>query len=225
MARGHSADLYDLGGGVAIRRYRDGTSAEDEARVMAHARELGYPAPAVLSARGPDLVLELVRGPTLRQAMRDRPWAARAHGRLLASLLDRLHALPAPSWVPERFGPGDRLLHLDLQPANVILAPAGPVVIDWRLASRGDPAADLAHTWLLVASLPRRGGPLRRAAVSAHRRVLLGALLGSSGSGQRMRARLAEVANWELAVLDLSERRRRRLLAALRDAPGGPVET
>jgi aminoglycoside phosphotransferase (APT) family kinase protein len=49
-------------------------------------------------------------------------------------------------------GSGDRLLHLDLHPANVILSPAGPVVVDWTNARRGDPAFDVALTWVIGAT-------------------------------------------------------------------------
>lgn len=53
---------------------------------------------------------------------------------------------------------GDRLLHGDFHPDNVILTPAGkgflPVIIDWPDASRGHPLADVARTSLLI----RAGG-------------------------------------------------------------------
>lgn len=59
----------------------------------------------------------------------------------LATLaLAALEALPS----------GDRLLHGDLHPGNIILGPTGPVVIDWPNAVRGDPHADVARTALLL---------------------------------------------------------------------------
>ncbi len=45
---------------------------------------------------------------------------------------------------------GDRLLHGDFHPANIILSPRGPVVIDWPNANRGDPSADVARTLLMM---------------------------------------------------------------------------
>ena len=36
------------------------------------------------------------------------------------------------------------LVHGDLNPKNVLIAPGGPVVVDWELAHAGDPAFDLA---------------------------------------------------------------------------------
>jgi aminoglycoside phosphotransferase (APT) family kinase protein len=45
---------------------------------------------------------------------------------------------------------GDCLLHGDFHPANIILSPRGPVVIDWPNATRGDPAADVARSLLMM---------------------------------------------------------------------------
>src|SRR5262249_32610054 len=45
---------------------------------------------------------------------------------------------------------GDRLCHGDFHPANVLVGRNGPAVIDWTGATRGDPAADLARTRLLL---------------------------------------------------------------------------
>jgi aminoglycoside phosphotransferase (APT) family kinase protein len=70
----------------------------------------------------------------------------------------RLHEIAAPPSLPAA-GPGDRLLHLDLHPDNVILSPSGPFVIDWTNARRGDPALDVALTWVIAAT---SGGPLER---------------------------------------------------------------
>lgn len=51
------------------------------------------------------------------------------------------------------------LCHGDLHPGNVLVAPHGPVILDWFDASRGDPAADIARSWLMVTD---EGSPLHR---------------------------------------------------------------
>ena len=68
-------------------------------------------------------------------------WAG--HARALAELHRRLHAI--------RFE-GGRLLHLDFHPDNVLLSARGPVVIDWANARAGDPALDVAMTWVICAT-------------------------------------------------------------------------
>jgi len=57
----------------------------------------------------------------------------------------------APDWLPQR-ADGDRVLHLDLHPANVILSPKGPVVIDWANAGRGPAGLDPALAIAIFAS-------------------------------------------------------------------------
>jgi aminoglycoside phosphotransferase (APT) family kinase protein len=69
-----------------------------------------------------------------------------------------LHEIDAPPGL-KAAARGDRLLHLDLHPENVILSPSGPFVIDWTNARRGEPALDVALTWVILATV---GGPLAR---------------------------------------------------------------
>jgi hypothetical protein len=128
---------------------------EPEARIMEYARQHGYPVPAVdhVSADGTELVMQRIDGPSLVGAIERQPWTVRRQGSLLAGLHRRLHAIPAPDFVPAApVGSGDRLLHLDLHPLNVILGPSGPMVIDWTGAASGDPALDIGIAWLLMAA-------------------------------------------------------------------------
>lgn len=64
----------------------------------------------------------------------------------------------ALTMLPEPAGPA-RLCHGDLHPSNVILTGAGPMLVDWFDASRGDPIADVARSSLTLlangASTPR----------------------------------------------------------------------
>jgi thiamine kinase-like enzyme len=82
-----------------------------------------------------------------------RPWRTRALAGRLGVLQQRIHEVVVePGAVRPGPVPGDRLLHLDFHPENVILAPGGPVVIDWDNAAVGDPRADLAMTWIIMAT-------------------------------------------------------------------------
>lgn len=158
IAAGRASEIFDLGDGRVLRRFRAGGDPEREALVMGHARRHGYPAPRVLEVTPNALVLERVVGPTMLEELRQRPWTLRRHASLLARLHERLHEIAAPATL-QAAGTGDRLLHLDLHPDNVILSADGPFVIDWTNARRGDPTLDVALTWLIAAT---SGGPLGR---------------------------------------------------------------
>ncbi|MFF8602814.1 phosphotransferase [Streptomyces sp. NPDC015232] len=163
IGRGREADVYALDGSRVLRRYREAGPTEREARLMAHLAARGYPVPRVYEVTGTDMVLERLTGPTMTEALARQPWRVGTLGRELGRLHDRLHALPAPEWLPRRFASAgdDRVLHLDLHPGNVMLTPRGPVVIDWRNAAAGDPAADLATTIVTVGSAELSGPAVR----------------------------------------------------------------
>lgn len=110
---------------------------------MRFARDCGYPVPEIISVTGPDLVLERIEGPTMMEALVADPTALERIASELAQLHERLHRIVAPAWLPQR-DEGERLLHLDLHPGNVILGPGGPVVIDWANAARGSAGLDPA---------------------------------------------------------------------------------
>jgi aminoglycoside phosphotransferase (APT) family kinase protein len=172
VGQGRNADVYDLGGGRVLRRYRDGASSADrEAEVMVHARAHGVPVPEVFDVSGTDLVMEYVEGPTMLQALAHQPWTLEGQARLLAGLHDVVHAVPALSWQLAPFGEGDALLHRDLHPDNVILTPDGPRVIDWEGASRGPAQADLALTWVILLTSRVPGPMLQRVVGRAGQRL------------------------------------------------------
>ncbi|NES31318.1 phosphotransferase [Micromonospora terminaliae] len=161
LASGRTADVYALDGGRVLRRYRSGGDVRAEAEVMRHLHAAGYPVPRVHHADGPDLVLDRVDGRTLLEAIVAGEVTPRSGASVLAGLHARLHALPAP----RSADPAVRLLHLDLHAQNVLLTPAGPVVIDWANATEGSPALDRAVTALIIAETAvDRSVPLRAAA-------------------------------------------------------------
>ncbi|MFC6703988.1 phosphotransferase [Flexivirga alba] len=152
IASGRAADVFDAGPGRVLRRYRiPGLDTAKEAEIMQHVARAGYPVPAVYDADGPDLVLERIEGSSMLDALQRAPWRLRRYARQLAELHARLGAITAPPGLWQPLGPGTDLMHLDLHPDNVILAPSGPVVIDWTNAAGGTAAADVADTWLLLA--------------------------------------------------------------------------
>ena len=167
LAAGREADIFDLGDGSVLRRYKQGGDPEHEALVMQHARAHGFPAPLVLERREGALVLERIDGPSMAEDLTRRPWQLRRHAETLASLHTALHAIDAPDGLAAA-GRGRALLHLDLHPLNVLLTARGPIVIDWTNARRGEPALDVALTWVIIApgELPSRLlAPLRDAYV------------------------------------------------------------
>lgn len=162
LGSGRRADVYDLGGGKVLRRYREpAATAEREAEVMAYARSHGVPVPEVFDASGSDVVMARAAGPTMYQALTRRPWTMDGQARLLVSLHETVHAVPAPGWLRAPFGAGSGLLHTDLHPKNIILTRDGPLIIDWEAAARGPAAVDLALTWVIVATSRISGRPLQ----------------------------------------------------------------
>ena len=150
IGSGRGADVYDLGAGRVLRRYRNGLDVATEATLMTHLRGTGYPVPEVFDADGTDLVMELLTGTDMLADLARRPWKVRRHARLLASLHDRLHAIDAPAGLRQPFGAGNAVVHLDLHPGNVMLTPVGPVVIDWSNVAAGPAGADVAVAALIM---------------------------------------------------------------------------
>lgn len=172
IGSGRAADVYDVGSGRVLRRYRTHTDTGPEARLMLHLRLAGFPAPEVFDADGQDMVLARLSGPDMLADLGRHPWRLAAHARLLAELHDRLHAVLAPDWLvrlPE--ARGDRVLHLDLHPGNVMLTADGPVVIDWSSAAAGPPGADTAIASLImrVSEVDDMPVPVRAAAALLRR--------------------------------------------------------
>jgi tRNA A-37 threonylcarbamoyl transferase component Bud32 len=181
VARGRWTDVYDLGGGRVLKRYRDKAAepiAAFEAAVLVHARAHGVPVPEVHEVNGGDLVLEKIEGPTMLRDLTRHPRAMSHHARTLADLHGIVHTVPALDGLQRPFGPGDALLHLDLHPDNVILSRSGPVLIDWQGAVAGPTAADVAHTWLLIRTSVVPGPLLQRTVGSVGQRLFARMFLG-----------------------------------------------
>ncbi|WP_448061182.1 phosphotransferase [Cellulomonas hominis] len=154
LARGREAHVWVVDDDRVLRRHLEPRDVGWEVAVMRHARAHGVPVPAVHSVHDSAMVLDRLAGPTLLTAMLAGEVTAAAGGALLAELQGKVHAVPLAGLVgAERAGAGDVLTHRDLHPANVMLTPTGPVVIDWAGARVGPAAVDVALTALLLAEV------------------------------------------------------------------------
>jgi aminoglycoside phosphotransferase (APT) family kinase protein len=221
IASGRDADIFAYGNDKVLRRSRNGRSMLTEARTMQYVRAHGYPVPEVFSVSddGSELVMQRIDGPTMVDAAGSKPWKIRGFGRELAALHTSLHAIPTPDWLPVGLlGSGDKLLHMDLHPLNVLLSKDGPVVIDWTNAVRGDPTIDVAVTWLLIhAGEPPTSGP-KAVMVEMGRKALLRAFL-QSFSLDEIRTVLGDVVAWKCRDTNMSAVEVRRMQSLLSAPP------
>src|SRR5947207_9957905 len=134
------------------------------------------------------------------------------HAETLAALHRRLHQIDAPGWLDAPLGEGQSLLHLDLHPDNVMLTTRGPFVIDWPNAARGPGAADVAHTWVVIACSTPTTGLYRRALSAVGRGLLLRAFLKRFDRAE-LELHLASTGEYRLANRGLPESER----TAIRD--------
>ena len=163
LASGRAADVFDLGDGRVLRRYRSPNPLTTyETQVMGVVADAGVRVPRVFPldpAHHPDrdIVMERIDGITMLDDLGQRPWKLFAHARLLARLHHQITAVEAPAWMmPDGWTRDDAhppaVLHLDLHPMNVMLTADGPVVIDWTNASGGPAAFDAALTYVEMAT-------------------------------------------------------------------------
>lgn len=139
----------------------------------------------------PGLVMERIDGQAMLDEIQRRPWRAGPLADILAGTHAAIHRSGASGLpdVKERLAAkiddtagvlgftereaakhrlrvlpdGDRLLHGDLHPGNVLLASGRAVPIDWPDATRGAVAPDLVRTlWLLSSSAVPDDMPRRR---------------------------------------------------------------
>jgi aminoglycoside phosphotransferase (APT) family kinase protein len=126
----------------------------------------------------PGIIMERIDGTDLLTRINARPWTVFKAGGILGEVHARLHSATASERLPflkptlaARIGSrkevppelarfaidamnelpeGDRICHFDYHPANVLMGPSGPVVIDWTNAKRGDHHADVARSVLIL---------------------------------------------------------------------------
>ena len=149
--------------------------------MMEYARGHGFPVPAVheLSERrggsGDGTDRRDLHGRRRTAAAMDHPPTRSSVGRICTRGCTGSPLPTGPGM--RRAERGDRLVHLDLHPLNVILSDKGPVVIDWPNAARGDGNTDVALTWVLISAGGIPAGRVRAAAMGWGRSLLVGAFL------------------------------------------------
>lgn len=178
-----------------------------EARVMAYLHEQGYPVPAIeeLSDDGLALVMERIEGGSMVDAIAAAPWTVRRQARTLADLHRRLHAIAAPDFLPQApVGAGDRIVHMDLHPLNVMIGPKGAVVIDWTGAAAGDPLVDVGLAWVLMAAGEVPGSGVLATVLGWGRALLVNGFV-SRFDRTEVATRLRSVVEWKVNDPHMSE--------------------
>jgi aminoglycoside phosphotransferase (APT) family kinase protein len=217
IASGRDADIFECGSKQVLRRSRNGRSMAGEAQMMEFVRSRGYPVPRVseVSDDGLDLVMERIDGPTMVDALMARPWRIGRMASQLADLHLALHELPAPLWLKQApCGDGDRVLHMDLHPLNVLMHPSGPVVIDWTNASRGDPSVDVAVTWVLMVAGEVPASRMEAFVAGIGRKLLVRRFL-KPFADEHLRSTLAEVVPWKCRDRNMSDLEQARMWSLL----------
>ena len=168
---------------------------------------------------------ELPEGETLSRAVRARPWAILSAARGLAELHAAVHGCPAADLPSQRerleseirassavtaevretaltvlggLPDGAAACHMDVHMLNVIVHPAGLALIDWVLAVRGNPVADIAAAVLQLRFGEYPRGLAARSALAAGRAVFWRAYLRRYLELRPCPA--DQVAAWELPV-------------------------
>jgi aminoglycoside phosphotransferase (APT) family kinase protein len=207
LAAGRDADIFEYGPGLVLRRSRDGRSIAHEARIMAYLHDRGYPVPAVeeVSDDGRDLVMERIDGLSMVDAIGKAPWTVRRQAKTLARLHKQLHEIAAPGFLPPApIGEGDRVVHLDLHPLNVMIGPRGAVVIDWTGASAGEPVLDVGLAWVLMAAGQIPGDGVMAKLLGWGRALLVNGFVDEFDR-REVERRLREVVSWKVQDAHMSE--------------------
>jgi aminoglycoside phosphotransferase (APT) family kinase protein len=177
-----------------------------EARTMVYLRDQGFPVPAVeeLTEDGTDLIMERIDGPSMVGALARQPWTIRRQARTLADLHIELHEIAPPDFLPRApVGSGNRIVHMDLHPLNVIVGATGPVVIDWTNAGVGDPNVDVDLAWVLMAAGQIPGNRAVAALLGRFRALLVNGFL-SHFDRAALVARLRDTVTWKVQDLNMT---------------------
>jgi aminoglycoside phosphotransferase (APT) family kinase protein len=165
---------------LMLRRASSDRAADAWLSAVRAARAADLPAPELLrratTAAGEMVLLSWLPGISLMDAVLAAPADAPRWGRQMGELQRRLHEIAAPPELPsvttdrghpfvagagmDRIPEGDRLLHLDWHPLNLVTDGAtGEIsgIVDWDNARRGHPWLDVARTHAMLTVEPTLG--------------------------------------------------------------------
>jgi len=191
---------------------------------MTYLHEQGYGVPAVeeLSSDETGLVMQRIEGLSMVEAIERAPWTVRRHARTLAELHRSLHEIEAPSFLTSSpVGRGDRIVHMDLHPLNVLVGPKGAVVIDWANARAGDPNVDVGIAWVLMSAGQIPGGRVKTALLAWGRGLLVNEFLSGFDRGEVTRL-LGEIVEWKAKDTHMSAGEIVRMWQLVRNVQGHP---
>jgi uncharacterized protein (TIGR02172 family) len=153
---------------------------EFEAAKAAHAAGVPVPAVFEVIERDGrfGITFERISGGSLLDELKSKPWSLGSCAKRLAELHARIHVCSLPVGLMsqkeyirsgieaaqgitdaerksvldylQQLPEGDRLCHGDFHPDNILFSSRGPLIIDWMTGTRGDPAADVCRTLLIM---------------------------------------------------------------------------
>jgi aminoglycoside phosphotransferase (APT) family kinase protein len=183
----------------------------------------------------PGLLMERVDGIDMLTQIGKQPWRVLRAGGILGRLQAILNTAQAPDVIEPlkdriarqlavvgsvradladrgkralaKLADDDRLCHGDFHPGNVILTRNGPVVIDWPNATRGDAAADVARTLLLLrmGEIPENSAAVIRRLEKLGRWFLLRGYVAAYARSSRIERGRIDAWMLPLAIARLSE--------------------
>ena len=184
IAHGRTADVYAWKDGYILKRFHPWFDLENikyEADINRAVYDSGLSVPAVGDVIQVDgcnaLIYERIDGPTMFEAVQEKPWRIFAYGKRLGNLHAQIHAYELKPDVPslykqlrnkmrharvlpahlqstllsllEELPQGNRICHGDFHPGNVMLTTKGDIAIDWIDVTVGNPLADVARTAII----------------------------------------------------------------------------
>ena len=179
LAEGRASEILELGDGRVLRRFKAGGRPAREAEIMEHARTHGYPVPRCWKCSTTHSCSSASTGRPCWRSFAGGPGGWPVTRERSPSCTRRLHEIPFE---------GERLIHLDFHPDNVLLSQPRPGRHRLGERARGQPGARRRDDVGDLRDERRRAGTRVHTALPPARR---------SGRGSRRASR-----RWDFRVAD-----------------------